>query len=336
MHVFYRKVANMISKNKMLRLLDKYTEKDSLTHKELLDLGFTRQEASKLLGANTIKKVARGQYILNENNTKRIFNTYAKEAISQKDYERAKSYLKRLYEKNEDLDAGFLLLNLKISLKEFDYECFNILDTLLTKNYRMGLNEILLLLGNFIDLPIKMSLYLSTLKVEDLGLKTSTMENIFAKNNLTVLLPLNAYPQSGQILYINAIIPLLEESVRAGVFSESDIAFASNWVQTILKEKNIKKAFTELYYVLEITNKEEYKALLTDALKIDLCTDEEFELFKNNFNHIYDENFEIDIEFYENLYQEYLNVKTRDEKTIQILRACKDILLNYKSTKKQI
>ena len=160
-------MINFDNENKMY---DLFIDNEVLATQELLDIGFTNKDLTRLVESGKLKRVKRGVYELG--NADGLFN-YCKILFSKKykNYERAVNGLKRCaeIEPNNGWVHTRLFLN---SIMERDYEqavkSFEIMVQTDNEYYKRDLNVWLFLLNNLAELTEEQKNRLNNMRLEDM------------------------------------------------------------------------------------------------------------------------------------------------------------------------
>lgn len=158
----------MITEEKLHKVYDKVTEENILKTKELLEMGFTSNDLTKLVKDKVLSRVKRGEYILAD--IESLFY-YGKKAIEAKDYVKANAIFTACYKINPNHEESLFQLFFENIKKENLDESFKFLDLLIknsTEAYQRDYNVYLYLFNQFYTLPPNYQSYVQSLNEVDL------------------------------------------------------------------------------------------------------------------------------------------------------------------------
>lgn len=158
----------MITDEKLHKVYDKATEENIFKTKELLEMGFTSNDLTKLVKDKVLSRVKRGEYILID--IESLFY-YGKKAIQEKEYGKANAIFTACHKINPKHERTLFQLFLNSINNEEYEESLKYLDQLMrisTECYQKDYNVYLVLLDHLIFLPNNYHNYISGLNYEDL------------------------------------------------------------------------------------------------------------------------------------------------------------------------
>jgi len=159
----------MITNEKLNKIYDKVVDNNIFTTKELIELGFTKDDLTKLVRDNVLKRVKRGEYTLAD--VEKLFY-YGKHLLFRKEIVRARAIFEACY-KIDSKHGGVLFQLFLKNINERKYnEAFSYLEQLMrgssNESYQKDSNVYLYLLDKIIDLPENYQNYINSLELSDL------------------------------------------------------------------------------------------------------------------------------------------------------------------------
>lgn len=159
----------MITEEKMNKIYDKVVAENTFTTKELIAIGFTKDDLTKLVKDEVLMRVKRGEYTCID--IEHIFH-YGKKLLFYKKYDKARSIFAACYKIDPNHGGTLFQLFFK-SISEKNYpEAYNYLKQLIrgleNKDYEKDYNVFLYLLNEIIELEECHQSYVNNLGLEDL------------------------------------------------------------------------------------------------------------------------------------------------------------------------
>lgn len=241
----------MITEEKLNKVYEKTVDNNYFTTKELLEIGFTKNDLTKLVKEEVLLRLKRGQYTFID--VEQLFY-YGKKFLFYKKYDKARSIFEACYKINPDHGGTLFQYFFKSIEEEKFIEAYKYLNKLIkvteNKHYQIDDNVYLYLLNEIIDLPAGYQALINSFELKDLeilpddkryddhNVQNNIRKMIYKKDYLIACRKIQGVNASPQNIIIKS---LLREILR----------------QEKLREEEIKNLIKEERYqeIVEILNK---------------------------------------------------------------------------------